>query len=164
MIALCDCNIWNAWMWTCVFLKYVWWWVVWLPNANVLICDHWCVRLYDRDQTFDRTRHPMGGTGRVSTKVVKITFWLVKSYDFTSQYMFNVLNRLKNLKMVGIRLKLDEIVKIGWNHKKKTRLQTVLTISTKYMNWTKVNVSLLQLSSAYWLLTSWTLRVCLVLR
>jgi hypothetical protein len=38
------CNIWNTWMWTCVFLEYVWWQVLWLPNAYVLICDHCCVR------------------------------------------------------------------------------------------------------------------------
>jgi len=30
-----------------------------------------------------------------TTKVVKIAFWLVKSYDFTSQNMLYVLNRLK---------------------------------------------------------------------
>ena len=32
--------------------------------------------------------------------------WLVKSYDFTSQYMLNMQNHLKNSKMG----------KIGWNH------------------------------------------------
>jgi len=29
-------------------------------------------------------------------KVVKITSWLLKSYDFTSQYVYNVSNRVKN--------------------------------------------------------------------
>jgi predicted RNA binding protein with dsRBD fold (UPF0201 family) len=48
-----------------------------------------------------------------SIKVVKIAFWLVKSYDFTSQNMLYVLNRLKKLKMVKIRLKSGKIVKIG---------------------------------------------------
>jgi len=31
------CNIWNAWMSTCVFLENIWWWVMWLSNTNVLI-------------------------------------------------------------------------------------------------------------------------------
>jgi hypothetical protein len=54
------CNIWNTWMWTCGFLKYVWWWVMWFQNANVLICDHWCVRWCDQDQTFEQARTPHG--------------------------------------------------------------------------------------------------------
>jgi hypothetical protein len=31
------CNMWNTWMWTCVFLENVWWRVMWLSNTNVLI-------------------------------------------------------------------------------------------------------------------------------
>jgi len=31
------CNMWNTWMWTSGFLKYVWWWVIWFQNANVPI-------------------------------------------------------------------------------------------------------------------------------
>ena len=42
-----------------------------------------------------------------SFKVVKIAFSLVKSYDFTSQNMFCVLNRLKNQKW----MKSGEIAK-----------------------------------------------------
>jgi len=44
--------------------------------------------------------------------IVKIMSWLVKSYDFTSQYIFNMRNRFKNLKMIEIKLKLSEINKI----------------------------------------------------
>jgi len=51
-------------------------------------------------------------------KVVKIAFWLIKSYDFTSQNMLYVLNRLKKSKMDKIGLKSGEIVKIRWNHAK----------------------------------------------
>ena len=46
-------------------------------------------------------------------KVVKIAIQLVKSYDFTSQYMLNVQNRLKNLKIDKIGLKSSKIGKIG---------------------------------------------------
>jgi hypothetical protein len=46
-------------------------------------------------------------------KVVKIAIWLVKSYDFSSQYMFNVQNHLKNSKIDKIGLKSSEIGKIG---------------------------------------------------
>jgi hypothetical protein len=48
-------------------------------------------------------------------KVVKIAFWLVKSYDFTSQNMLYVLNRLKKSKMDENGLKLGEI---GWSRAK----------------------------------------------
>jgi hypothetical protein len=41
----------------------------------------------------------------VTVKVVKIAFWLLKSYDFTSQNMLYGLNRLKKSKMG----------EIGWN-------------------------------------------------
>ena len=47
--------------------------------------------------------------------VVKIAFWLVKSYDFTSQNMHYGLNRLKKSKMDKIGLKSGEIAKIRWN-------------------------------------------------
>jgi hypothetical protein len=48
-------------------------------------------------------------------KVVKIAIWLLKSYDFTSQYILNVLNHSKNSKMDEIGLKSSKIAKIGWN-------------------------------------------------
>ena len=48
-----------------------------------------------------------------SAKVVKIAFWLLKSYDFTSQNMFYVLNRLKKSKIDEIGLKSGKIDKIG---------------------------------------------------
>jgi hypothetical protein len=48
-------------------------------------------------------------------KVVKIAIWLVKLYDFKSQYMFNVQNRLKNSKIDKIGLKSSEIGEIRWN-------------------------------------------------
>ena len=47
--------------------------------------------------------------------VVKITIQLVKSYDFTSQYRLNVLNRAQNSEMDKIGSKSGKIVKIGWN-------------------------------------------------
>ena len=50
--------------------------------------------------------------------VVKIAFWLVKSYDFTSQNMHYGLNRLKKSKMDKIGLKSGKIAKIGWNRVK----------------------------------------------
>ena len=31
------CNMWNTWMWTCVFLENIWWRVMWLSNTNVFI-------------------------------------------------------------------------------------------------------------------------------
>jgi len=31
------CNMWNTWMWTCVFLENIWWRVMWLSYTNVLI-------------------------------------------------------------------------------------------------------------------------------
>jgi plasmid maintenance system antidote protein VapI len=46
-------------------------------------------------------------------KVVKIAIQLVKSYDFTSQHMLNVQNRLKNSKIDKIGLKSSKIGKIG---------------------------------------------------
>jgi len=46
------------------------------------------------------------------TTVVKIAIWLVKSYDFTSQYMLNVWNRSKNSKMG----------EIGWNRVKSQKI------------------------------------------
>ena len=67
-----------------------------------------------------------------TTKVVKIAFWLVKTYDFTSQNMLYVLNRLKKSKMGEIGLKTSEIVKIGWNRKK-------ITILTERMHWSKMS-------------------------
>ena len=54
----------------------------------------------------------------VANMVVKIAFWLVKSYDFTSQNMHYGLNRLKKSKMDKIGLKSGEIAKIGWNRAK----------------------------------------------
>jgi len=54
----------------------------------------------------------------LSIKVVKIAIQLVKSYDFTSQYMLNVQNRLKNSKIDKIGLKSSKIGKIGWYRKK----------------------------------------------
>jgi len=45
--------------------------------------------------------------------VVKIAIQLVKSYDFTSQYRLNVLNRVQNSEMDKIRSKSGKIVKIG---------------------------------------------------
>jgi hypothetical protein len=62
----------------------------------------------------------------VSVNVVKITFWLVKSYDFTSQNMLYGLNRLKKSKM-------GEIAKIGWNRD----FRTDFAIVTKWCAETK---------------------------
>jgi hypothetical protein len=31
------CNMRNTWMWTFVFLKNIWWWIMWLANTNVSI-------------------------------------------------------------------------------------------------------------------------------
>ena len=45
--------------------------------------------------------------------VVKIAIQLVKSYDFTSQYRLNVLNRAQNSEMDKIESKSGKIVKIG---------------------------------------------------
>ena len=49
---------------------------------------------------------------KVGIKVVKIAFWLVKSYDFTSQNMYYELNRMKKSKMS----------KIEWNRKNRMKL------------------------------------------
>ena len=49
----------------------------------------------------------------VKAKVVKIAIQLVKSYDFTSQYRLNVLNRSQNSEIGKIRSKSSKIVKIG---------------------------------------------------
>jgi len=84
------------------------------------------------------------------TKVVKIAFWLVKSYDFTSQNMLCVLNRLKKIEMGEIELKSGEIVKIRWN-REKSRFQGRFHDFNK-MHALKQNVPpMLQLSGAYWL-------------
>jgi len=86
----------------------------------------------------------------ILTKVVKIAFWLVKSYDFRSQNMLYVLNRLKKSKMGEIRLKSGEIVKIGWN-RAKSRFQDRFYDCNK-MHALKQNVTpMVQLSGAYWL-------------
>jgi hypothetical protein len=68
----------------------------------------------------------------LSTKVVKIAFWLVKSYDFTSQNMLYVLNRLKKSKMGEIGLKSSEIAK---NHD----FRADFTILTERMHWSKMS-------------------------
>ena len=73
----------------------------------------------------------------VSVNVVKITFWLVKSYDFTSQNMHYVLNRLKKSKMGKIGLKSGEIAKIGWN-RAKSRFQDRFCDFAKMRRWNKI--------------------------
>jgi len=83
-----------------------------------------------------------------TTKVVKITFWLVKSYDFTSQNMHYGLNRLKKSKMDKIGLKSSEIVKIGWN-RAKSRFQDRFCDFDKMRPWNKI-------------LPSWTAVRCLL--
>jgi len=83
------------------------------------------------------------------TKVVKIAFWLVKSYDFTSQNMHYGLNRLKKSKMDEIGLKSGEIAKIGWN-RAKSWFQDRFCDCAKMMRWNKIP-PLVQLSCAYWL-------------
>jgi hypothetical protein len=50
----------------------------------------------------------------IANKVVKIAFWLVKSYDFTSQNMLCVLNRLKKSKMGEIGWKIAISGSILW--------------------------------------------------
>jgi hypothetical protein len=72
-----------------------------------------------------------------TTKVVKIAFWLVKSYDFTSQNMLYVLNRLKKSKMGEIGLNWGEIAKIGWN-RAKSRFQDRFCDCAKMMRWNKI--------------------------
>ena len=94
-----------------------------------------------------------------TTKVVKIAFWLVKSYDFTSQNMLYVLNRLKKSKMSEIRLKSGEIAKIGWNHA-KSRFQDRFCDCAKMMCWNKIP-PMVQLSGAYWLWKCTVTRVVL---
>jgi len=54
------------------------------------------------------------------TKVVKIMFWLVKSYDFTSQHMLYVLNSLKKSKMGEIGLKSQKSDEIAQNSDLRT--------------------------------------------
>ena len=49
----------------------------------------------------------------VERKVVKIAIQLVKSYDFTSQYRLNVLNRSQNSEIGKVGSKSSKIVKIG---------------------------------------------------
>ena len=49
----------------------------------------------------------------VAAKVVKIAIQLVKSYDFTSQYRLNVLNRSQNSEIGKIGSKSSKIVKIA---------------------------------------------------
>jgi hypothetical protein len=64
----------------------------------------------------------------VIVKVVKIAFWLIKSYDFTSQNMLYVLNRLKKIKN-------------GWNRVEITKnrdFRIDFTISPKLMHGSKM--------------------------
>jgi len=75
-----------------------------------------------------------------SFKVVKIAFSLVKSYDFTSQNMLCVLNRLKNQKW----MKSGEIAK-------KSRFHDRFCVFTKTHKLKKIVPPMLQLSGAYWL-------------
>jgi hypothetical protein len=70
-------------------------------------------------------------------KVVKITFWLVKLYDFTSQNMHYRLNRLKKSKMGKIGLKSSEIAKIGWN-RAKSQFQDWFCDFDKMRPWNKI--------------------------
>jgi len=65
----------------------------WFKSLVMLRNKHYCFKSYG-----------------VSTMVVKITFWLVKLYDFISQNILYMLNHLKKSKMDEIRLKLSEIV------------------------------------------------------
>jgi len=73
----------------------------------------------------------------VFAKVVKIAFWLVKSYDFMSQNMHYGLNRLKKSKMGEIGLKSGEIAKIGWN-RTKSRFQYRFCDCAKMVRWNKI--------------------------
>ena len=78
-------------------------------------------------------------------KVVKIAFWLVKSYDFTSQNMHYVLNQLKKSKMGKIELKSGKIIKIAQNRD----IKTDCTISIELLHWKFFSPNV-HLSDAYW--------------
>jgi len=80
-------------------------------------------------------------------KVVKIAFWLVKSYDFTSQNMHYGLNRLKKSKMGKIELKSQKSDEIAQNH----NFRIDLAILTKWGPETK-SPPPGQLSDAYWII------------
>ena len=61
------------------------------------------------------------------TKIVQIAIYLVKAYDFMSQYTLNVLNRSKNSKMGEIGLKSLKLCEIG----QKYNFTTDLTLSAQ---------------------------------
>jgi hypothetical protein len=71
------CNMWNTCLWIWVCLKYIWWWVIWLPNANVLIMIIDMFRWCDQDWTCDRARTPAGGTGKwfPHFSCIMLMFW-----------------------------------------------------------------------------------------
>jgi hypothetical protein len=70
--------------------------------------------------------------------VVKITSWLLKSYDFISQHEFNVQNQTKTKKLVKLDLTCVKSVKLV-NSVKSVRFYEF----TKFMIWTKSDPNLI---------------------
>lgn len=71
--------------------------------------------------------------GIISINIVKIMNWLVKLYDFTSQYIFLVLNQLKNMKSDKFKLNC-------WNWLKSCKimiLNMILWVYKEYIYCTK---------------------------
>jgi hypothetical protein len=64
MVTLCDCDMWNNGIWTCLCLKYAWWRVGWSLNTNVLICGQYVLGGAAGIGPLSGQGHPAGGTVR----------------------------------------------------------------------------------------------------
>ena len=87
-------------------------------DETTLFLSSFTLMLLFETLIFDSLNKMVNFWKRLETKVVKIAFWLVKSYDFTSQNMHYGLNRTTKSKMSKIGLKSGKIAKIGWNRAK----------------------------------------------
>jgi hypothetical protein len=64
MGALCDHDIQNTGIWTCIYLKCAWWRVGWLLNTNVLILAIDVLGGAAKIGSSSGQGQPTGGTGR----------------------------------------------------------------------------------------------------